>query len=117
MKTVDLCRVLGEETRHRIVNVLMEQPICVCELQEVLAINQVSASKHLARLRSAGIVTTQKEGQRVYYSLTPMVHQNKALMLMFQHARDESPYREDLNQLRLNQQQDNNYRCPIEERP
>jgi ArsR family transcriptional regulator len=117
MKTVDLCRILGEETRHRIVNVLLEQPICVCELQEVLAINQVSASKHLARLRSAGIVTTQKEGQRVYYSLTPFVHQNEAMVLMFLHARDESPYREDLLQLRINQQRDTNYQCPIEERP
>jgi ArsR family transcriptional regulator len=117
MKTVDLCRLLGEETRHRIVNILLEQPICVCELQDVLAINQVSASKHLARLRSAGIVTTKKEGQRVYYSLTPVVHQNTAMVMMFMNSRSESPYLEDLQQLKLNQQLDNNYHCPIEERP
>jgi Predicted transcriptional regulators len=115
MKTVELCRLLGEETRHRIVNVLFEQPICVCELQEVLAINQVSASKHLARLRSAGIVSTQKEGQRVYYSLTPIVHQNEALVAMFMKSREESPYLEDLELLRTNQQLDNYYSCPVQE--
>ncbi len=115
MKTVELCRVLGEETRHRIVNVLLEQPICVCELQEVLGINQVSASKHLARLRSAGIVTTQKEGQRVYYSLTPSVHQNEAMVMMFIQSRSQSPYAEDLEKLQTNQLKETNYSCPIEE--
>jgi ArsR family transcriptional regulator, arsenate/arsenite/antimonite-responsive transcriptional repressor len=117
MKLVTIFKLLGEETRLRIVNLLFVRRICVCELQDVLGVSQVSASKHLARLRSAGIVTTKKEGQRVYYSLSPAVHQNEAMVMMFMNSRSESPYLEDLQQLKLNQQLDNNYSCPIEERP
>ena len=116
MKTVDICRLLGEETRARIVNLLVEQPICVCEIQDVLAINQVSASKHLARLRQAGMVKTQKEGQRVYYSLTSSMQGNETLLQVITSSRMEAPFADDLLRLSTNLLDDPIYVCPTEKR-
>jgi ArsR family transcriptional regulator len=116
MKNVELCRLLGEETRYRIVNILLQKNVCVCQMQDVLRINQVSASKHLARLRAAGIVTTTKEGQRVYYALTPLITNRPAILQLFASSHLESPYAEDLQALAVNQALDPIYVCPTEKR-
>ena len=116
MKTVDICRLLGEETRYRIINLLLERPTCVCELQDVLQINQVSASKHLAKMRQAGMVMTQKEGQRVYYSLSPSILRHEILTQLIYNSRLEEPFAEDIQRLIDNLQTDPIYVCPTEER-
>jgi len=116
MKTVDICRLLGEETRYRIINVLLERPTCVCELQDVLQINQVSASKHLAKMRQAGMVMTQKEGQRVYYSLSPSILRHETLTQLIYNSRLEEPFAQDIQRLTTNLQTDPIYVCPTEKR-
>ena len=52
--TADLFRALGDPARVRIVNVLARrgEPVCVCELVEVLGLAQATVSHHVRRLRS-----------------------------------------------------------------
>jgi ArsR family transcriptional regulator len=69
-------KALGDPTRLRIVNLLARRPWCVCEIQAVLALPQPLLSRHLAYLRSAGLVTSRRAGMRVRYSLasgTPLL--------------------------------------------
>ncbi|HXE74896.1 MAG TPA: metalloregulator ArsR/SmtB family transcription factor [Candidatus Xenobia bacterium] len=69
---LDLVRLLkaaAEPTRLRLLNLLREGDICVCDLQAVLGLPQYQVSRHLAELRHAGLVTDEREGQRVVYSL------------------------------------------------
>ena len=58
-----------DRTRLRILNLLAETPLCVCHFQEILGEPQVKVSKHLAYLRSRGIVETRQRKNWVIYSL------------------------------------------------
>jgi ArsR family transcriptional regulator len=65
-----LFKALSDPTRLRIVNLLDAQSLCVRELQGVLGLSQPLLSRHLAILRAANLVRTQRQGARVCYSLS-----------------------------------------------
>ena len=68
-EAVKLLKALADETRLRILNLLCRRELCVCQIVEVLGIGQSKASRHLATLRHAGLVTGRREGLWMYYSL------------------------------------------------
>jgi ArsR family transcriptional regulator len=65
-----LLKAVGEPTRLRLLNLLREGSICVCDLQAILEIPQPTISRHLAALRHGGLVQDVRNGTRVVYSLT-----------------------------------------------
>jgi ArsR family transcriptional regulator len=64
-----LFKALADATRLRILRLLMAGEVCVCDIHETLRIPQAKASRHLAYLRRAGLVTTRREGLWIHYSL------------------------------------------------
>ncbi len=60
---------LSHPTRLRIVKLLAGGPLCVCELVSELGEEYANVSRHLSRLASAGVVTSQRQGTNVIYSL------------------------------------------------
>ena len=66
-KLVSFLKIISDETRLRILLLLMEQELCVCEICEVLEISQPKVSRHLARMREAGFVRDDRQGQWVFY--------------------------------------------------
>src|SRR5688500_256294 len=69
---VDLVfRAFSDRTRLRILHLLRGGELCVCDLVKVLDVPQPKASRHLAYLRRAGLVTARKEGLWMHYSLAP----------------------------------------------
>ncbi len=64
-------KALADPTRLRIVGMLQGGDVCVCHIHESLKISQPKASRHLAYLRRAGIVATEKRGLWVHYRLAP----------------------------------------------
>ncbi|KGJ89329.1 metalloregulator ArsR/SmtB family transcription factor [Thalassotalea sp. ND16A] len=68
---VDFFKCLADETRLSIVMLIKQQgELCVCELTTALTISQPKVSRHLAVLKNAGLLTTRKQGQWVYYDLS-----------------------------------------------
>jgi ArsR family transcriptional regulator, arsenate/arsenite/antimonite-responsive transcriptional repressor len=67
-------RALGDETRLRIVALLVHGELCVCHLENALGISQPNASRQLGILRAAGIVDSRRKGTWVYYSLSKQSH-------------------------------------------
>ncbi len=67
--SVQLLRALADETRLRILALLARRELCVCQIAEVLDIGQSKASRHLAHLRNARLVSDRREGPWIYYSL------------------------------------------------
>lgn len=65
-----LFRALADRTRLRIVNLLARGALCVCDIQRILGQPQSSVSRHLALLRSAGLIRDRRDGMRTFYSLT-----------------------------------------------
>lgn len=69
MHVVEIVKALGDMTRLRILNLLNKETLCVCDLEEVLKISQSNASRHLTKLRQAGLITGEKQAQWVYYQV------------------------------------------------
>ena len=63
-------KLFGDPTRLRILEVLINKPMCVNEISEVLDISQSAISHQLKTLRSSNVVKTEKVGKNVYYSIS-----------------------------------------------
>lgn len=66
---VDILKSLADENRLRILNLLRNGELCVCDIETILGIKQSNTSRHLNRLKIAGIIASQKKSQWVYYRL------------------------------------------------
>ena len=64
---IEILKALGDENRIRILNLLIRQELCVCEIETLLDMTQSNASRHLNKLKSAGVITSEKKSQWVYY--------------------------------------------------
>jgi ArsR family transcriptional regulator, arsenate/arsenite/antimonite-responsive transcriptional repressor len=62
-------QALGDNTRLRLLNLMGDQEICVCYFVEILGQGQPKISRHLAYLRSAGIVQARREGKWMHYRI------------------------------------------------
>jgi ArsR family transcriptional regulator len=69
VEIVQLFKALADENRIRILALLTHGELCVCEIEEILKIQQSNASRHLNKLRLAGLITSEKKSQWVFYSL------------------------------------------------
>jgi ArsR family transcriptional regulator len=65
----DLCQVLADPTRLKLLTLLGERPRSVKDLVEATGERQAKISQHLAIMRQRGIVLTQQVGTKVHYSL------------------------------------------------
>ncbi|OHB36782.1 MAG: hypothetical protein A2Y08_01680 [Planctomycetes bacterium GWA2_40_7] len=61
-------KALSDETRLRILNVLLERECCVCEVMQALGISQSRASRNLGILQNAGFLKVRREGAWMLYS-------------------------------------------------
>lgn len=67
---LNLGKMLSDESRIRVLNCLVHRDACVCELAEALNLQQTALSNHLAKLRTSGLVETNREGTWIYYSIS-----------------------------------------------
>jgi len=66
---VKIFKALSDETRLRILNLIIEQECCVCEVMQTLNISQTRASRNLSQLYNAGLLILRKEGLWSLYSV------------------------------------------------
>ena len=62
-------RAFSDPTRLRILNLLLPGELCVCDIVSTLSIAQPTASRHLAYLKSAGLVESRRDGLWIHYKL------------------------------------------------
>ncbi|PKM51903.1 MAG: transcriptional regulator [Firmicutes bacterium HGW-Firmicutes-7] len=65
----ELFKALGDENRLRILNLLIKEELCVCEVEMVLNMTQSNVSRHLSKLKSMGLISSYKKAQWVYYEI------------------------------------------------
>jgi ArsR family transcriptional regulator len=76
---VQIYQCLCDETRLRILNLLLRGPLCVCHFQDVLGEPQVKISKHLGYLKTRGLVTASRSGNWMIYALPPEARRPREL--------------------------------------
>jgi len=74
-------QALGDKTRLRLLNLMGDQEICVCYFVQILGAPQPKISRHLAYLRSAGIVAVRREGKWMHYRIVMPPHIGAAQIL------------------------------------
>lgn len=68
-KTLKVFKALSDESRVRILKMLENRPLCVCEIRHILKGSQPNVSHHLKALHDAGLVESEKDGLWVAYRL------------------------------------------------
>ncbi len=64
--------LMADETRMKILLLLYEEgKLCVCDQCNVIDVSISAVSQHLRKMKDAGIVTKERNGQTIFYSLTP----------------------------------------------
>jgi len=66
---INVMKALSDPNRVRMIKLLQNKDLCVCELQQLLSIPQPAVSKHMKVLEKAGMVKSSKEGLWVNYAL------------------------------------------------
>lgn len=94
-------QALGDNTRLRLLNLMGDQEICVCYFVEILGQGQPKISRHLAYLRSAGIVEARRDGKWMHYRIVmpPNIGAAEVLRQTLAWLKDERSMQADLVRL------------------
>jgi len=66
---IKVMKALSDETRLRILRILLEKECCVCEVMQALDISQSRASRNLGILQDAGLLRARRDGLWIVYSV------------------------------------------------
>ncbi len=66
---ISFFRAMGEDTRVKIISMLLEEEKCICDLIEALKISQSAVSHHVKILKQADLVNDRRKGKWTYYSI------------------------------------------------
>ena len=84
----ELFKVFGDSTRVKILYVLFESEMCVCDIAQLLGMTQSAVSHQLRILKSSKLVKFRREGKTVFYSLDDE-HVRAILSLGMEHLEEE----------------------------
>ena len=83
----ELFKIFGDSTRVKILYLLFESEMCVCDIAEVLGVTVSAVSHQMRVLKSAKLVKFRKEGKSVFYSLADE-HVGSILAQGLEHVRE-----------------------------
>jgi ArsR family transcriptional regulator len=103
LTTSDVLKVLSDESRRRILMLLRDQDLCVCEMVRALGLPQPTVSRHLMVMRNACIVETRRDGRFFFYRIDPRLPgwARNVIDAFRDGAADEAPYRGDRRKVAL----------------
>lgn len=77
----NIFKILGDQNRLRIINLLLQKELCVCEIEESLKMLQTTVSRHLAKLKTINVLDSERKAQWIYYSISKdFINKNKHLI-------------------------------------
>ncbi|MBF0280699.1 MAG: metalloregulator ArsR/SmtB family transcription factor [SAR324 cluster bacterium] len=100
-KITQALRILGDETRLRILNLVAQVPLNVSELTSVLGLAQSGVSRHLSHLKKLGLLIERKNGVWTYYQLLEADNLDSELKLLWNYLQEQlaalqDPFRDEV---------------------
>jgi DNA-binding transcriptional ArsR family regulator len=95
-----ILKALADETRLRIVSLLYERELCVCDIEEIIGTSQTKISRHLAYLKNSGFVHGRRSEQWSFYSIEKSGDLKFVDELVYGVLRTIDIYKDDLNILK-----------------
>lgn len=101
MNLCEAFKALGDDTRLRILALLSQRELCVCQICYTLGLSQPNASKHLKCLKYAGLITCHKISQWCFYSVSADFEQRLSGLYGFltEEWKDHPPFTADADRL------------------
>lgn len=100
---VKIFKALGDPNRIRILKMVLERELCLCEVREVLDLSNSTVSKHLSILRDAGLILDSKDGKWVNFRVNKASNQpfiRAAIALVQGSFSDDQDIRNDRSKVR-----------------
>ena len=70
---IELFKVMSEPNRVRILMMLLQKPLCVCEITSILELSTATVSNHLSYLRKEGFIEDEKDGKWINYRIAKKI--------------------------------------------
>jgi ArsR family transcriptional regulator len=99
---VNVFKALNDPNRIRIMKMLSERELCLCEVREVLGLSSSTVSKHLTILRDADLILDSKDGKWVNFQLNDKSKQKfiRSIITLIKNSfEDDEAIQEDLKKL------------------
>jgi len=80
-ESADFLKAISEENRLKILCILKKQEMCVCEIWEHLKLPQNLTSHHLKVLKDFGLISSRRDGLKIFYKLNQSVVKNNIKLL------------------------------------
>ncbi len=93
-------KLLSDETRMRIILLLSQKELCVCEMCNIMELSQPKVSRHLSKLRDMSLVKTERNEQWIFYQLDIKNHVAKEIIkVLAEHGKDLPIIKKDREKL------------------
>ena len=98
---LNIFKALADETRLRILSIVWQGEMCVCEIEQALGLTQSNASRHLTILKNAGLINGVKRAQWMYFSMDEDFCRYHAALCAYLHTQLKvlCSYKQDLENL------------------
>lgn len=99
---IELFKVMSDPNRVRILMMLLQKPLCVCEITAILGLTTATVSNHLSYLRREGFVEDEREGKWVNYRIAKNIENpiiKKLIKFLPEWFTDEEQIQKDLDLL------------------
>ncbi len=112
-RETSIFKALSDETRLRILKLLLKKELCVCEIEAALNLHQSKVSRHLTVLRSVGLVEDRRDGTWIFYSLfKPKDEFGRSIVQIIRNTQiDSEVMRQDEKRLEKKLSQTYGYKC------
>ena len=101
----DLFKAVSEKIRLRIIVLLADQELCVCDLMNLLELPQSSVSRHMAKLKSFQMIIDRRNGKWVHYRLNSEINNYlPSFHNMINEFKNRQPYKSDRERLSIHLQ-------------
>mgnify|MGYP006292357435 CR=1 FL=1 len=113
MNLIKIFKVLSGENRLRIINLLLNNELCVCELEVLLDLSQSNVSRHLRKIKNIGILDYSKDAQWIYYKVSDQFIKNNKDLISYLKKKfnEEKIFNKDLNT--IEKYKENNLNCQL----
>ena len=101
-ETTKVMKALADNNRLRIINLLNEETLCVCELEKVMGLEQSNLSKHLNKLKEAQIILSDKTPPFIFHRINPLILKNYPFIgILIQQLRKDKAFAKDIKKLEI----------------
>ena len=78
-KNFEKVRAVSDKTRYKIMKMLIQRKLCVCQIQKELCMSQPRISRHLSILKKAGLLESKREGKMIFFFIAETKENKKIL--------------------------------------